>query len=31
MVKLKARISVEYVQYFEQKGNIMTFSENKFS
>ena len=30
VVKLKAHISVGYVQGFEQKRNIMTFSENQF-
>ena len=30
VVKLKARNSVGYVQCFEQKSYIMTFSEDKF-
>ena len=29
VVKLKARISVGYVQCFGQKSYMMTFSENK--
>ena len=30
VVKLKARILVGYVQCFEEKSYVMTFSENKF-